>query len=182
MRFDSKKTLDERKPEYALLPVEDYLLKIIKVEEKTQEKYQSTEQEDVIDVQLEVISYRDGETAFDAERKPSKGRKLFFTGRPDSMGFQRDGTASKTRALVAYATGQDILGEIELEAWEQLLGHEINAEVIQKPNQKGVIQNRIARFIAPKGQRPVPIAIANEYDSIPVVEDSQYKGMFPDKE
>ena len=46
--FSSKKQLDEQKQEFPLLPAEDYRLKIVNVEETTQNKYQSEEIEDIV--------------------------------------------------------------------------------------------------------------------------------------
>lgn len=172
MKFPSKKELDETKQEFPLLPAEDYRLEVVKLEMKTQEKYQSKEEEEVINVTLEVVSYKDGEVAHDVDGKEAKGRRVFFTARPDSIGFQNDGTPSKTRALVAFATGQDVYGEIDLESWEFLLGKRVDAEIIQKENTKGVVQNRISRFIAPKGQRPKPVPEeVSVDDEVPIPEE-----------
>lgn len=150
--FPSKKTLDEQKQDFTLLPADDYLLKIVNVEEKKQRKYQSEEMEDIVNVKLEILSFKDGEQAKDIEGENANGRFVFFTGRPDSFGFQSDGTPARTRCLVAYATGQDIFGDIDLESWEQLLGKEMSAEIIQKQNTKGETKNRISRFLAPKNR------------------------------
>ena len=155
MKIPSKKELDEQ-TQFVLLPHEDYKLGITKVKEDTQDKYNKpldednlVIQEEVINVELEVLCYKDGGESKDEEDNPSKGRKVFFTGRPNSMGFMKDGTPAKTRCLVAYSTGQDVSEEMELEKWSQLIGKTIYAEIIQKENQKGQTVNRIARFVLP---------------------------------
>ena len=143
MKIPSKKELDEQ-TQFVLLPPEDYELKIVEAQEEKEDTYGLGRT-----FVLEVVCYKDGGESKDEEDNPSKGRKLFFTGRPNSMGYMRDGTPSKTRCLVAYSTGQDIDEKMELEKWSQLIGKTIYAEIIQKENQKGQTVNRIARFVLP---------------------------------
>ena len=169
MNFPSKKQLDEEKPTFALLQEEDYVLKIVELKEETQTKYQSSEQEDVINITFGIISYKDGTEAKDTDGGDTKDRKVFFTGRPDSMGFMRDGTPAKLRALVAIVTGQDVFGELELDAWQQLLGKEVSAQIIQYiPEGKTEKKNKIARFIPPRKETNTPVT-EKEID-IPIVE------------
>ena len=153
MEFLSHEELDASRPKFALLPHNDYKLTIAKLEEKTQDRYQpkegQTSTEDVVNFTLEVVELRDGGTATDDEDKDATNKKVFFTGRPESMGFMKDGTPAKLRQLIAYTTGQDVEGGLEIEAWEQLLGKTVYAEIIQKPNQKGEKKNRITRFLLP---------------------------------
>jgi len=155
MKIQSKKELDEE-TSYTLLPHEDYKINIVEVKEDRQPKYKAVpdengvvEQEDIVNVSFEIISYKDGGEAKDEEDEPAKGRKVFFTGRPKSMGYMRDGTPAKTRCLVAYATEQDVDEEMVLDSWQDLVGKTIYAEIIQKENTKGKTTNRIARFVLP---------------------------------
>ena len=147
LKWKSKEELDKERPQYALLPQEDYELVVVNVEPNTRKKYRSQENEEIVDVQLEVVCLKDGTEAIDDEGKEAKGRKVFFTLRPNSMGFMSDGTPSKSRTFIAFATKQDILGDIELETWEQLLGKTIFAEVVQYQNQKGQVRNKISRIL-----------------------------------
>src|SRR3990167_9611313 len=167
MQFPSKKQFEKNHPKFALIPDDDYSLKITKIEETKQKKYQSQDDEDVFNITLVVVCLKDGTEAIDEEGKPAEGRRVFFTARPDSMGFSQDGMPSKTRSLVAYATDQDVYEEIELEAWEQLLGKQVNTHVIIKPNQKGERKNVIGRFLAPRMRKP------KIDDDIPVIEEEE---------
>ena len=171
MKFPSKKTLDEQKQEFTLLPADDYKLKIVEVKEEKQNKYQSEEIEDIVNITLDVISFKDGETAKDIEDEDATGRKIFFTARPESIGFQSDGTPAKTRCLVAYTTGQDIFDELVLDKWEDIVGKEITAEIIQKQNLKGEKKNRIARFLSPR-QRTAEKAEAEEIPADDSIEET----------
>ena len=171
--FKSKEQMDKEKKAFTPLIPEDYELKVSKVEPSVQQKYQATPDENgqiptenILNIVFDIIGFKDGEPAIDAEGKPVVGRKLFFTGRPDSMGFLKDGTASKTRALVAYATDQEVNGDIHLDSWDELLGKTVYAEVIDHISQKGNKGNKIARFIA-KRKRP-------RASSIPVIENEKY--------
>lgn len=151
MKFPSKQQIDEEKPQFALLQEEDYMLKITSVSEEVQDKYQSSEQEDVVNIKFDILSYKDGTEAKDVDGESTKDRKIFFTGRPGSMGFMQDGTPSKLRSLVAIVMEQDIFGEIELEAWQQLLGKEVAAHITQYiPKGKSDKKNKIERFIPPR--------------------------------
>lgn len=156
MRFPSKKELDEQRPQFPLLIVEDYELIITELEETFQNKYMAKPdkdgnipQEPVINVQLEVVAFKDGEIPLDDENEDARGRKVFFNGRPESMGFRMDGTPSKTRCLVAYSTEQDINGKLDLDNWQNLVGKTIYASITKKENQKGQMKNRIERFVLP---------------------------------
>lgn len=163
--FPSKKTLDEQKPKYTLLPQDDYTLKITEVKEEKQKKYQSEEFEIVESITFEILSLKDGSTPTDEKGKTVIGRKVFFKARPTSTGFMQDGTPSKTRQLVAYTTNQDILEDIELNSWQDLKNEIVNAEIIQYLNQKGEKGNKISRFL------PIKKKVQIKKEDIPIVED-----------
>jgi len=155
MLFPSKQKLDEER-QFMLLPQDDYELVITDIQRITQNRYMAKPdkdgkipQEDVINFTLEVVACKDGSEAKDEKGNDAGGRRVFFTGRPESMGFKSDGTPSKTRCLVAYALGQDVEGDIELEEWEQLLGNTIFAEIVVGTNQKGQKKNKITRILPP---------------------------------
>ncbi|MCD5384861.1 MAG: hypothetical protein LRZ94_00915 [Candidatus Pacebacteria bacterium] len=182
LKFPSKKTIDEQRPEFALLPQDDYELKIIDVLPDQQNQYMAKPdpktgkipQVEVMNFTFEVVAFKDGSQAVDVDGKDATGRKVFFTGRQNkdgewTMGFQNDGTASKLRQLVCYATNQDIEEEVELEAWEQLLGKTIYAEIVKYTTQKGDVRNKIGRFLPAKKERE-KIKKEEEID-IPIVED-----------
>lgn len=183
MQFKSKKQLDEENS-FALLPNDDYELRIVKIEEATQDKYKAVPdkdgfipQEPIIKISLDIVAYKDGAPVKDDEGKDATGSTIFFTGRPESMGFMQDGTPSKTRCLIAYATGQAVEDELTLESWEQLLDKNVFAEIIKYTTGKGAKRNKISRFITPRRQRgvepPKPEKISQ--DDIPVIEDDEDK-------
>jgi len=156
IKIPSKKQLDEERPKFSLLPHDDYELVIVDLKRGERSKYLAKPDKDgnvpkekIIDFTFEIASFKDGTPAKDVEGNDATGRKVFFTGRPESMGFMSDGTPSKTRSLVAYALGQDVEGEIEFEEWEQLLGKTVYAEIVQYTTQRGEKKNKIARFIPP---------------------------------
>lgn len=161
-KIPSKKQIDENKPKYPLLPQEDYTLKIANLEEKTEENYNKNGQEDVVDITFEIVSLKDGSQPVDVEGEVAIGRKLWFKARPNSIGFMRDGTPAKTRQLIACLTNQDIFEEMEMGSWADFDGMNINAEVIQYIDDKGVKRNRISRFL--------PIKVKSKTD-IPIIED-----------
>ena len=163
LKFPSKQQLDDAKPKFPLLTQDDYNLMIVKVEQSTQNKYMAkadasglVPQEDIVKITLEVVSHKDGKPAYDEKGGEAIERKLFFTAKPDSMGYMTDGTPAKTRQLIAYSTGQKINGELQLETWDALIGKTIFAQIIQKVNTKGNITNRISRFISPRQERVKP--------------------------
>ena len=130
----SKENWDKEKPSFPILPHQEYELIIEKVEEDKQNKYMAKPdkngqipQEDIINVLLEIVAYRDGGSPEDEEGGDARGRKVFFTGRPNSMGWMQDGTPSKTRCFVAYGLRKDIDSDLDWE-WEDLVGKTIYAE------------------------------------------------------
>lgn len=157
MEFQSKKEFDEQ-TQFAILTADDYELVIAEIKEEKQDKYMAKPdpetgvkpQEDILRVVLEIVGFKDGSPALDEEGGEAKGRKLFFTGRPKSMGWQRDGTPSKTRCLLAFATGQNINEKLELSNWQELIGQTIFAEILQGTNTKGKKINKISRIITPR--------------------------------
>lgn len=150
MQFPSKQQLDSSKKTFTILPHDDYELVISKIEPKTQQKYQKPDEtEDVVNMTLEVQALRDGSEPFDIKGESAVDRKVFFTLRPNSLGYKQDGTPSKSRELLAYSTGQDIDSELGIENWEVLLGKTVYAEVGKKQNSKGEDKNIILRFLLP---------------------------------
>ena len=152
--FASKTDLD--KGRFALLVHDDYELVVDEVKEDMQEKYGGVKDkegnpimEQIVNIVFKVMGFRGGVgICTDEEGKDAVGRKVFFTARPASCGFMRDGTPSKTRTLVAYALGQDVSGEIVFDDWLELQGRTLYAEVIQKETPKGK-RNAISRFLLP---------------------------------
>lgn len=148
----SKKELDETKGgDFALIPHEEYKLKVVELEKKNQLKYGSEDEyEDVVNVTLEVAGFKSSaEEPKDEDDNSALGRKLWFYARPHSMGFQQDGTPSKTRCLVYYGLGEkDIKKGFDFE-WTDLKGKIVYAEVAQKTNKKGNEVNFISRFVLP---------------------------------
>jgi len=150
-KFGSKSELDNKKTPFSLLPAEDYQLVITELEERTQPKYMKLdEMEDVINFTLEIVGFKDGERAVDVDGKIANGRKLWFTARPNSIGFTQAGIPSITRQFVGYALGlDDIEADFELEDWNSLIGKTVYAEVITKTSATGKKVNKIARFLKP---------------------------------
>jgi len=161
MQFKSKEQLDEEQ-KFSLLLQDDYELIVTNLEPAIRDKYMAKAdkdgkipQEEIINVTLEVVACKDGSAVVDEEGKEAQGRKVFFTIRPESMGFKREGTPSKSRSFVAFATGQDVNGALDLADWNDLIGKTLYAEVVQYKNQKGQIRNKIERFVNPpkKGKK-----------------------------
>jgi len=163
MKYKSKEQLD-KETKFPLLTHDDYNLVIAEITMETQNKYMAkpdektgiTPQEKIVKVVFEVLSYKDGSIAYNEDKEDAKGAKVFFTGRPESMGFMKDGTPSKTRCLIAYSTGQDVNGELELESWESLIGKTIFAEIGLHTTGKGQKRNKVLRLISPRQERVKP--------------------------
>ena len=161
LKFKSKEQLDTERPQYVLLPHEDYELVISDIKYDKRKKYQSQDEENTITFTFDIVGLRDGGKAIDVDGNEAKDRKIFFTGSQNieteewRMGFMKDGTPSKLRQLVAYATKQNVEEEIELEAWENLLGKTIYAEIVSYTNQKGQKSNKISRFLLPPTKKNV---------------------------
>jgi len=175
MQFKSKSVIESERKSFTPLVADDYELIVVKVEPGQQAKFNATPDEtgkipmeNIINIQLEVVAFKDGDPAVDMAGAPAHGRKLFFTCRPESMGFLKDGSPSKSRALVAYATGQSVEDDLNLGSWNDLIGKTVYAEVIAHTSQKGNKGNKIARFL-PKRARP---KVQTNDENIPVIEDS----------
>lgn len=142
---------DKPKNDFPLLPHDEYELLIAQVEEKQQEKYQSHDMEDVVNITLEVKGLKGSiEEPKDVDGNTALGRKIWFTARPDSLGFMQDGTPSKTRCFLCYAFGKDINAEWDMsESWNDLVGLSIYAEISSKRNTKGREVNFISRIVMP---------------------------------
>ena len=148
-----KKEWDENKPKFITVPEDQYILRAYDV--KTPEmkpKYQKpNETEEQVSIIFDIVSKKDGEKAIDNDGKDATGRKIFFTARPGSMGFKENGTVpSITRQLVYYISDKDAFSDESIEFdFADFEGETITAFVIEKPNQKGDMTNRIDRFIKP---------------------------------
>ncbi len=155
MKFKSKEQMDKDRPQFSLLPHNDYELQVVDLNYEKRKKYQSNEEEDTVNFTFDIVGLRDGGPAIDVDGNEVKDRKAFLTGSKDNktgewrMGFMSDGTPSKLRQFVAYATGQDVEGELEIESWEELLGKTVYAEIVTYTNQKGQKSNKISRFLLP---------------------------------
>lgn len=161
MKFPSKKTFDET-TQFSLLPADDYEVIISEVKEETQNKYKAVPdengiipQEQVVRCVFSIVNFKDGTPAKDDDGNDAKNRKLFFTGRPKSIGWKTSGEPAKTRCLIAYATGQKIDDALELNDWQDLVGKTLFVEVIQGQNLKGKKINKITRLILPRVDRTV---------------------------
>ena len=156
MKFKSKQQLDEE-THFALLLQDDYELIITKVEPDTRDKYQAKPdkdgkipQEEIVNITLEVIGFKDGKPTTDEEGGDAGGRNVFFTFRPQAMGYSEGGTIpSKSRSFLAFATGQEVDNELELENYEALVGKTIYAEIVQYTNSRGKKRNKISRILPP---------------------------------
>ena len=168
--------------EFSTLPEDDYILEVEEVKEERQPKYQQDGEEDVLNIRFNVLGLRDGGKLVDDNDEPAENRKLFFTARLESMGFQQDGTPSKTRQLLCYVTKTDINDGLEMDA-QDLVGKKVIGQVIKKKNTKGIMTNRIVRFITlkddPSDHYDKQDKIANdvapdvEKENIPVVNDDE---------
>lgn len=164
--FKSKQTLDKERA-FTLLPADDYELVITDIKLNERPKYMKPDEiEEVVDFTMEIVGLRDGVPAKDIEGKDATGRKVFFTGRTGSLGFQRDGTPAKMRCLVAYALGLGVNDDFDLDEWEQLAAKTIYAEIVQYTNTKGNQSNKISRFLLPPKKRNVDV----KDEDIPVID------------
>ena len=148
-KIPSKQQLDA-KTEFSLLLQDDYRLVVSKIEEDTQENYDKTGEEEIVNIQFEILSLKDGSEPKDVDGETAVGRKVFATLRPNSIGFMKDGTPSKTRQFIAMMTNQDIFEEMDFGDWKDFEGKEINAEIIQYVNSQGKKRNKISRFLPTK--------------------------------
>jgi len=163
--FKSKQTLDKERA-FTLLPADDYELVITDTKKDIRAKYMKPdEEEEVVNFTMEIVGLRDGIPAKDIEGKDATSRKIFFTGRTGSLGFQQDGTPAKMRCLVAYALGLEVNEDFDLEDWEDLAGKTIFAEIVQYKNSKGNESNKISRFLLPPKKRDVDV----KDEDIPVI-------------
>jgi len=160
MKFPSKKQIEEEVTQFSLLPADDYEIIISEIKEEIQNKYLAkpdeqgvTPQEQVLRCIFSVVGFKDGTPAKDDDGNNAKERKLFFTGRPESIGFQLSGVPAKTRCLIAYATGQKIDDELVLDNWQDLVGKTLFVEVMQGKNTKGKDINKVSRIIPPRVNR-----------------------------
>lgn len=151
-----KKQWDESKPNFITVPEDTYVLRVFEVKpEELKAKYNSPDEfEKQVTIILDIVSLKDGSEAKDNEGKNALGRKIFFTARPDSMGFKEKGTVpSITRQFVYYIQGKDPFSDEALEFdFAEFKGSTINALVIEKQNLKGNMTNKIDRFMKGKSE------------------------------
>ena len=176
IQIPSKKTLDSNKLKFPLLPQDDYLLKIVELKEEMQENYDKTGEEEIVNITFNIVSLKDGSEALDIEGGKTDKRKIWFTARPENIGFKGDGTPSKTRAFISYATGQDIFEDMILSDWQSLAGKTIAAEIIQYLDKQGNKKNKIGRFLAPRVRGGVKV----EAGEIPVIKEEGEEDINPD--
>lgn len=172
----SKKFIDDNKPRFPLLPVDEYILEVENIEPVIKKAYHSNEDEKVIDITFKIVSFRDGEDVVDVDGKSvDERRRIFLSPAYDEekgigLGFMKDGTGSKLRQFIAYITEQDILQDLVWE-WHNLVGKRIAVEIIKYQKENGDTGNKISRFIAPKSALRRKVTPINP-DDIPVIEDN----------
>lgn len=191
-RIPSKQQWESDRPKFPALAQDDYLLKVLEAKPDVQPKYMKpAEEEEIVKIVFEVVETRDGEVAMDVNQEDATGRKLFFTARPNNIGFKEKGTVpSITREFLAYITEQEIFGEIFYNDFEEFVGKTILAQV-NKIEVDGKIKNKIIRFLPKKRKATVNPAIEamrnrekekareKEMEGIPVIEENGkggYKG------
>ena len=172
LTIPSKRTLDENRLKFPLLPQDDYLLKIAELKEEMQENYDKTGEEEIVNITFNILSLKDGGEVVDIDGNLANNRKIWFTARPQSLGFMQDGTASRTRAFIAYATGQDIFEDMTLDNWQSLAGKTIAAELILYLDKQGNKRNKVGRFLPPRVKAGVKV---NDED-IPVIHEEGEEG------
>jgi hypothetical protein len=180
----SKKYFDENKPKFPLLPQDDYILEIEKIEPTVHTKYHSTEEEKIVKFTFKIVSFRDGEPVVDITGKLADNRKMFLDRPYDEeknigIGFKK-GEPSILRTIIAFATSQEIFEDIFWE-WPELIGKKITAEIGYKVKEDGSKTNKITRFIAPKSAvRHKPVSV--DPKDIPIIEEEPggTKGVNPE--
>ena len=188
----SKKQWEDDRPKFPIIKQDDYLLRVLEAKPTTQPKYMKpSEEEEIVKIIFEVLETRDGDCAMDVNDGDATGRKLFFTARPNNIGFKEKGTVpSITREFLAYITEQEIFGEIFYNDFEEFVGKTILAQV-NRIEYEGKLKNKIIRFIPKKKKATINPAIEamrnkekdkareKEMEGIPVIEetgDGHYKG------
>jgi len=174
----SKKYLDDNKPKFPLLPQDDYILEIEKIEPTTHKKYHSNEEEKIVKFTFKIVSFRDGESVVDITGAPAENRKMFLDRPYDEeqnigLGFMKDGTPSLLRQVIAYSMGQEVFDDIYWE-WEELMNKRLTAEIGYKVKEDESKANKIIRFIAPKSaarRKSAPI----DPKEIPVINEDDHK-------
>ena len=169
--------MDDNRPKFPLLPTDEYILEVEKIEPGVKKAYQSSEDQKVMDITFKIVSFRDGNQAVDEKGNPvDERRRMFLSPAYDEelgsgLGFKSDGTASKLRQFIAYITNQNILSDLEWD-WDKLIGKQIAVQIIQYEKQNGDMGNKIEHFFPPKSARRPAVAKINP-DEIPIIDDSK---------
>lgn len=150
----SKRTLDEQKPKFPLLPADDYTLKVESLEPHTQMNFDQTEEIEVVKAVFSIVSLKDGSVATDETgQKLHEKRRIMRDFDENRMGFTGDGIPSLTRQFVSYMLGVDPFAEdndYNFE-WSQFVGKTIGARVvkyiIKKGKNTGQFGNKIDAFL-----------------------------------
>src|SRR3990167_686230 len=149
----SLKPRRSEKQEFELLPEDIYEVKIISIEDKEREKYQSEEKETVMQFIFEIV---EGEF---------KGRKLWEFATQSLFGGATGLNASKLYLILcaAYEKSytEEQLSEITTESVNRLEGKNLRVVVKQTINSKCDKRNKIAVYLRTKTANNIPI-IENE--------------------
>lgn len=168
--------MDDNRPKFPLLPTDEYILEVEKIDFETGKKFHSQEEEEKVNITFKIVSFRDGADAVDVDGKPiDEKRRMFLSARYDEelnigLGFMTDGTPSKLRQFISCLTGQNVLDDLVWD-WDKLIGKEVPVQIDQYDKESGERGNKISRFIPPKSVRK-PVANKINTDEIPVVEDT----------
>lgn len=173
----SKKYMDDNRPKFPLLPTDEYILEVEKIDFETGTKYHSKEEENKVNITFKIISFRDGANATDVDGKPiDEKRRMFLSARYDEelnigLGFMADGTPSKLRQFISCLTGQNVLDDLQWD-WNELTKKEVPVQIDQYDKENGERGNKISRFIPPKSARR-NVGVKIDPKDIPVIDDSK---------
>lgn len=149
--LDSQEELSKRSS-FSLLPSDtDYICYIGSIREEQQSDYNDkTKMVDVLTVRLLLVSEKSGGAIVDESDKEIQAESMVMTKfgvNPSSTGFCKTGEPSNFRALIAYATGQNVSGSLTLDSVNDLVGKYIAINVQQyKPTNGTGMKNKVASF------------------------------------
>jgi hypothetical protein len=173
----SKKFMDDNRPKFPLLPTDEYILEVEKIDFETGKKFHSQEEEEKVNITFKIVSFRDGADAVDVDGKTvDEKRRMFLSARYDEekgigLGFMADGTPSKLRQFISCITGQNVLDDLIWD-WDKMIGKEVPVQIDQYDKESGERGNKISRFIPPKSVRR-PVGVKIDPKDIPVIDDSK---------
>jgi hypothetical protein len=125
---------------------EDYRVKLLSLEPKLKTTIYNPKEQTWWVLKMEAISFADGAPLEDTDGNPVEpGRWLWLDLDPNRLGFQQNGTASKTRQFLLAANGiSDMTSSLPAGDTEDLIGREFIVHVEVNKN----LKNKVTAFKA----------------------------------